>query len=272
MEKKNLRNCVGGILLLIAALVSIAMPMIRQLFIVLNADRQGLSSELLQSLWINTISTTIVTLITSSPAIVLAVFLALRKRGTALVVTSIIALVATIFNTGLTLLGCIINSTMILFHLPIMILVDALFLILVVNTSKEPYGGFAKLWFLPGTIYCVYMVVYVIYIFLYNRSFYPGIGAAELLTIVAPALLGNLPALLLRGAGYFLASHWLSNPYKKGYQPQQAQPQYQQYQQPAQPQYDEQTMQALNYYKWQYESGAITWEQYNAAIQPYIQK
>ena len=33
---------------------------------------------------------------------------------------------------------------------------------------------------------------------------------------------------------------------------------------------DEQTMQALNYYKWQYESGAITWEQYNAAIQPYL--
>ena len=40
--------------------------------------------------------------------------------------------------------------------------------------------------------------------------------------------------------------------------------------QPQQPQYDEQTMQALNYYKWQYESGAITWEQYNAAIQPYL--
>jgi hypothetical protein len=29
-------------------------------------------------------------------------------------------------------------------------------------------------------------------------------------------------------------------------------------------------MQALNYYKWQYESGAITMEQYNAAIQPYL--
>ena len=71
-------------------------------------------------------------------------------------------------------------------------------------------------------------------------------------------VIGSLPTYSLYTIGFFLAGHWLANPYKKGYQPQ--------------PQYDAQTMQALNYYKWQYDSGAITWEQYNAAIQPYLHK
>ena len=269
MNKQNYRTCIGGILFLIAALVSVATPMINHLIIALNADKYGLPAEILQSLRTDAISSTIITLVNSIPSVVLAVFLLLRKRDKSLVVISIIALVVTALNAGLTLLGTIIifisgTTSRLPFYMLFMIPVDALFLILVLNTSKEPYGRFAKLWFLPGAAFCVYIFANVIYIFLYNRSLNPGIDATALLGIVAGVLLRNMPAAFLRCAGYFLAGHWLVNPYKKGYQSQQ-QAQYQ-------PQYDEQTMQALNYYKWQYESGAITWEQYNAAIQPYLHK
>ena len=289
MEKKNLRTCVGGILFLIAAILSTAAPMINHAIITMNTNKHVFPADVLQSMLTTVITTTITTLVFSIPSIILAIFLMMKKNGTPLVVISVIMLVGTVFSTGITLLGRIISSiagytTPINFHMLVIILVDILFLILVINTRKEPRGRFAKLWFLPGVAYCGYVVVYVIYTFLYNSSMNPGIDTAILLGIVSGVLLQNMPAILLRGAGYFLAGHWLSNPYKKGYQPQQqyaqpqyAQPQYaaqyqqpQQYQpygQPQQPQYDEQTTQALNYYKWQYESGAITWEQYNACVQ-----
>ena len=129
----------------------------------------------------------------------------------------------------------------------------------VVSVNPQPHG-FKKLWFLPGVCYGLYAVSAVIFSASSTLSLSVSTGMlwdiGTTISMIASSVISTLPVSALYTAGYFLAGKWLVNPYKKGYQPQ--------------PQYDEQTMQALNYYKWQYESGAITWEQYNAAIQPYM--
>ena len=292
MNKNNYRNCVGGILLLAAGIFSI-LAQIFAFYITSISFGGSLPAELSATYAQNLIRETVYAL----PLIVLGVTLLMKKSGIITIILSGILMVLnliTLINNLIVLssmsadMAIYVNWIGTVFS----VLTYASLLVLSIGTLNPQPNALKKLWFLPGICYAIYTIAVVIYV---TKTAVPANNlywdpAAKIATIV-----GALPIPAMHTAGFFLSGHWLANPYKKGYQPQQVQPQYQQpqyqqpqyqqyqyqqyqyqqyqyqqYQQPAQPQYDEQTMQALNYYKWQYESGAITWEQYNAAIQPYL--
>ena len=280
MNKNNYRTCVGGILLLAAGILSILSMLFAYVATTLTYGG-SMPAELSSAYIQNLIRGTIYAL----PLIALGVTLLTKKSGIITIILSGILMVMNFITliSNLIALSSLSAEMAIYINWPgtvFTILTYASLLVLAIGTLNPQPNMLKKLWFLPGICYAIYTITAVIFSI---KTVVPtnslNVDAAFKIATIVGAVIGALPTPALQTAGFFLTGHWLANPYKKGYQPQQAQPQYQyqqpqyqQYQQPAQPQYDEQTMQALNYYKWQYESGAITWEQYNAAIQPYIQK
>ena len=288
MEKKNLRTCVGGILLLAGTIANIVIPILTSLITLATmANNPYFDSGIyMQSVLGNAGSG----LLYSLPIIALSIVLLLKLKGIPVIVCSALAAVVNLVNIILVTitsknLGYPVDQTVKYFILAANVLMAAVAVIPLIPNLK----GLKKLWFLPGAVYALGAVIYTVQL-IKNTLVTGGLsgGTAYMAGFAIGAILGILiiviPTYGLTTAGYFLAGKWIVNPYKKGYQPQQqyaqpqyAQPQYaaqyqqpQQYQpygQPQQPQYDEQTTQALNYYKWQYESGAITWEQYNACVQ-----
>lgn len=259
MEKQNYRLCVGGILLLAAGIISIVIQLIS--FAITVISYGGSLSNDIASLYIQNLITTIVT---NLPIVVLGVVLLLKKRGVILAILSgillvfnIVSLVSSIFanirlddiTISMNWLGAVFSAFAFI----------SLFVLSIVSVNPQP-NSLKKLWFLPGVCYGLYAISNIVFTITYTLSASGSyLDPSYIIGFVVGTIIGSLPVYGLYTAGYFMTSHWIANPYKKGYQPQQAQPQY-----------DEQTMQALNYYKWQYESGAISWEQYNAAIQPYL--
>lgn len=281
MNKQNYRTCIGGVLILAAGILGIIIQLFT--FVTTSLTYGGSMPAGLASIYIQNLITTV---LTNLPVIALGVMLLLKKRGIIITILSGVMLALSLFSLvsriiSISLLDSSVTITTNWAGFVFTILTYAGLLVLsIVSMNLQP-NIFKKLWFLPGVCYALYAITSMITTI--SSSLAASGGYMEpgfMIGFIIGTIIGSLPTYGLYTAGYFLAGHWLANPYKKGYQPQQAQPQqpqyqyqqYQQYQQPAQPQYDEQTMQALNYYKWQYESGAITWEQYNAAIQPYLHK
>ena len=276
MNKQNYRTCIGGILILAAGVLSI----ISQLFAFVTTllTYSGSMPAALSAAYIQNLITTV---LTNLPVIALGVMLLLKKRGIIITILSgvmlalnFIALISRII--AIFKLDPSVTVTTNWAGFVFIILTYAGLLVLSIVSMNPQPNLFKKLWFLPGVCYALYAITSMITTISSNLAASAGyMEPGYMIGFIIGLVIGSLPTYSLYTIGYFLAGHWLANPYKKGYQPQQQaqyQPQYQQYQQPVQPQYDEQTMQALNYYKWQYESGAITWEQYNAAIQPYLHK
>ena len=276
MNKQNYRTCIGGILILAAGVLSI----ISQLFAFVTTllTYSGSMPAALSAAYIQNLITTV---LTNLPVIALGVMLLLKKRGIIITILSgvmlalnFIALISRII--AIFKLDPSVTITTNWAGFVFIILTYAGLLVLSIVSMNPQPNLFKKLWFLPGVCYALYAITSMITTI--SSSLAASAGYMEpgfKIGFIIGLIIGSLPTYGLYTVGYFLTGHWLANPYKKGYQPQQQaqyQPQYQQYQQPVQPQYDEQTMQALNYYKWQYDSGAITWEQYNAAIQPYLHK
>ena len=275
MNKQNYRTCIGGILILAAGVLSI----ISQLFAFVTTllTYSGSMPAALSAAYIQNLITTV---LTNLPVIALGVMLLLKKRGIIITILSGVMLALSVFS--------LISRIIAIFKLDPSVTVTTnwagfvftiltyagLLVLSIVSMNPQP-NVFKKLWFLPGICYALYAITSMITTI--SSSLAASAGYMEpgfKIGFIIGLIIGSLPTYGLYTVGYFLTGHWLANPYKKGYQPhyqQYQQPQYQ-YQQPAQPQYDEQTMQALNYYKWQYDSGAITWEQYQAAIQPYLHK
>lgn len=259
MNKNNYRTCIGGILLLAAGIISIVIQLIS--FAITVISYGGSLSNDIASLYIQNLITTIVT---NLPIVVLGVVLLLKKRGVITVLCSImLALNLLTLLSGILSIGdpdAAKGTLASWLKLIFTTLTNATLVALsVVSVNPQP-NSLKKLWFLPGVCYGLYAIsniVFTINVTLSASGSY--LDPSYIIGFVIGTIIGSLPVYGLYTAGYFMTGHWLANPYKKGYQPQQAQPQY-----------DEQTMQVLNYYKWQYESGAISWEQYNAAIQPYL--
>lgn len=230
MDKKNYRFCVGGLMLLIATIWDILLPLINVL--INSIIYSGMGSHL------NTMLTTAITgvignVITYAPFLILTIFLLLKKRGTPIMVMSIITLVIEVLGAALGLLGTLAASSVsdasytINFASYVVILVHALFLALSVSTRKPQTGSFGKLWFLPGIAYCVHIVAYIVYLFVYWSNLINDVFMKNLLLTVGGVLLAHIPGMVLHCIGYFLAGKWLANPYKKGFTP--APPQYPQY-------------------------------------------
>ena len=259
MEKQNYRPCIGGILLLAAVALSIVSVLFSYLgtIVIISSVPSG---------YITAMVTTLVTkVLTSLPVILLGVMLMLKMRG--LIITILSGIMMAL--SGISFVSTIISITKVetatfsnvnWFGNFILIACYATLLLLSITTTTPQPNGFKKLWFLPGVCYGLYAVSAVIFSASSTLSLSVSTGMlwdiGTTISMIASSVISTLPVPALYTAGYFLTGKWLANPYKKGYQPQ--------------PRYDEQTMQALNYYKWQYESGAITMEQYNAAIQPYL--
>lgn len=236
MDKKNYRFCAGGLMLLIAAILDILFPLIN---VMINVIRFPGVQDYIDMQLTNAITTVIGNVIAYAPFVILTIFLLLKKRGTAIMVMSIITLVVSVLSTGLILVSTFAASVTgnatytINFASPVMILVYALFLALSVSTRKAQNGSFAKAWFLPGIAYCVYIVVYIAYLFVFWSSLMNGLDMMDVLTAIGGALLSHIPTTTLYCIGYFLAGHWLANPWKKGCAP--VPPQYQPYSQPQYP-------------------------------------
>ena len=257
MEKQNYRPCVGGALILGAVALSIVSVLFSYLgtIVIISSVPSG---------YITAMVTTLVTkVLTSLPVILLGMMLILKMRG--LIITILSGIMMAL--SGISFVSTIISITKVetatfsnvnWFGNFILIACYATLLVLSITTRSPQPNGFNKLWFLPGAFYGLYAVSVVFFSISNTLSsagmMYMDVGT-KIATIIG-TVIGAAANPALYTAGYFLTGKWLANPYKKGYQPQ--------------PQYDAQTMQALNYYKWQYESGAITMEQYNAAIQPYL--
>ena len=259
MNKQNYRPCVGGALILGAVALSIVSVLFSYLgtIVIISSVPSG---------YITAMVTTLVTkVLTSLPVILLGVMLLLKMRG--LIITILSGIMMAL--SGISFVSTIISITKVetatfsnvnWFGNFILIACYTTLLLLSITTTTPQPNGFKKLWFLPGVCYGLYTVSAVIFSASSTLSLSVSTGMlwdiGTTISMIASSVISTLPVSALYTAGYFFAGKWLVNPYKKGYQPQ--------------PRYDEQTMQALNYYKWQYESGAITMEQYNAAIQPYL--
>ena len=258
MEKQNYRPCVGGILILVAATLGTLTFLLNY---IITCLRMG---DAVPSGYITVMLTNLVRrLLTSLPVILMAVMLIRKKRGVIITVLSGIMMAMSEISFVTTLIyisqiGVATLQNVNWFGDVILIACYTTLLVLSITTRSPQPNGFTKLWFLPGAFYGLYAVSVVFFSISNTLSsagmMYMDVGT-KIATIIG-TVIGAAANPALYTAGYFLTGKWLANPYKKGYQPQ--------------PRYDEQTMQALNYYKWQYESGAITWEQYNAAIQPYL--
>ena len=286
MEKKNLRTCVGGILILAGTAASIVIPLLTGLITIASmADNAYFDSGMYMQ---STLSNAVTNLLYSLPVIALGVVLLLKLKGIPVLVCSALAAVVNLVNIILATiaskeLGYTVDQTTKYFILGANVLMTAVAVIpLVPGITK-----LKSLWFLPGAAYAVGAVIYAVQL-VKTTLVTSGMGldsayaAGFAIGAIFGVILVVIPTYGLMTAAYFLAGKWIVNPYKKGYQPQpqyaqyqqpQQYPQYQQpYTQPQQPQYDEQTTQALNYYKWQYETGAITWEQYNASVQQLLRR
>ena len=271
MNKLNYRTCIGGILILAAGILGIIIQLFT--FVTTSLAYGGSMPAELTSIYIQNLITTV---LTNLPVIALGVMLLLKKRGIIITILSGIMLALSVFSLisriiAISQLSSSASITTNWLGFVFTILTYAgLTVLSIVSMNPQP-NVFKKLWFLPGICYGVYSITGMVSIISSTLATSDGyLQSTYLIGFIIGTIIGALPSYALYTVGYLLAGQWIANPYKKGYQPQPQQAQYQQYQQPAQPQYDEQTMQALNYYKWQYESGAITWEQYNAAIQPYL--
>lgn len=271
MNKNNYRTCIGGILILAAGILGIISQLFT--FVTTSLAYGGSMPAELTSIYVQNLITAV---LTNLPVIALGVVLLLKKHGILITILSGIMLALSFY----TLISRIIvvsrldsSSTITINWLGFVftILTYAGLMVLSIVCMNPQPNFIKKLWFLPGVCYGVYAITNIATTISYTLATSGGyLETGFQIGFIIGIIIGALPTSGLYTVGYLLAGQWLVNPYKKGYQPQQTQ--YQQYQQPVQPQYDEQTMQALNYYKWQYESGAITWEQYNAAIQPYLHK
>lgn len=279
MNKNNYRTCVGGILILAGTIARILFSLLTSLIMLVTMkDNPYFDSAVhIQGMLMTAGSSFLHAL----PVIALSIVLMIKCTGIPVVVCSGLAaleklLTIIISSINAKTLGYELNQAENCCILAVYVLMTVVAIIPLIPRMKN----LKSLWFLPGAAYSLTSVIYMIQtikgaLAQSSVSLTSGYGIGFIIGTILGAIIFLAPTYGLPTAGFFLAGKWIVNPYKKGYQPQSQQAQYQQYQQyqqPAQPQYDEQTMQALNYYKWQYESGAITWEQYNAAIQPYIQK
>lgn len=295
MEKQKYRSCVGGILLLAAGVLGILSQVFT--FVTSALSFGGSVPPELISAYTTTLITTV---INSLPVILLGVMLMIKKRGIIITILSGIMLVLNLISLvsiiiTITQLDAATAANINWLNRVFSALTYAALLVLSIGAMNPKPNALNKLWFLPGVCYGLCAITSIIFtinntLSISGEYMEPGFKVG----FIIGTILGSLPLNGLYTAGYFLTGHWLANPYKKGYQPQYQQYQYQQpqyqqaqyqqaqyqqyqpqntqYQQYQQPQYDEQTMQALNYYKWQYESGAITWEQYNASVQQYLNR
>ena len=276
MNKNNYRNCVGGILILAGTIARILFSLLTSLItLVTMKDNPYFDSAMhIQGMLMTAGSAFLHAL----PVIALSIVLMIKLKGIPVVVCSGLAAIEKLLTIIISSInaktyGYELNQAENCCILAVYVLMTVVAIIPLVPSMKK----LKFLWFLPGAAYSLASVIYMIQtikgaLAQSSVSLTGGYGIAFIIGTILGAIIILTPTYGLPTAGFFLAGKWIVNPYKKGYQPQPQQAQYQQYQQPAQPQYDEQTMQALNYYKWQYESGAITWEQYNAAIQPYLHK
>ena len=253
MEKQNYRSCVGGVLILAACVITLLGSV---LTLVLTIVQFGSTSHLGQIITANLI-TLGTNLLFSAPTIVMSILLMMKKWGTPVTVTAFIATAFQLISFVVMLINSFATgvSTNWLQNILCIAAFAMLAVLSLMATNPQP-NVFKKLWFLPGLFYGLFAILTIVSQIKFNLSLIDDPFGAAGIGYLVGLVIGMVPKFALYSVGMLLAGQWIANPYKKGYQPQ--------------PRYDEQTMQALNYYKWQYESGAITWEQYNAAIQPYL--
>jgi hypothetical protein len=253
MNKQNYRTCIGGILILAACIITI----MGSLFSMLLTFVQFGSTSHIGPIIVSNLITLGTNLLFNAPVIVMCVMMMMKKWGAPITVTAFIAAAFSLISFVLTLISNLKagGSVNWLQNLLCIAAFAALAVLSLMAANPQPHV-FKKLWFLPGVLYGIFCILSIVNQIKFNLSLGVDYVTAAGIGYLVGLVIGMVPKFALYTVGMVLAGQWIANPYKKGYQPQ--------------PQYDEQTMQALNYYKWQYESGAITWEQYNAAIQPYM--
>ena len=253
MNKQNYRTCVGGILILAACIITI----MGSLFSMLLAFVQFGSTPYLGQMIASNLITLGTNLLFNAPVIVMCVMLMMKKWGTPITVTAFISAAFNLIAFVITLISNLRagGSVNWLQNLLCIAAFATLAVLSLIAANPQP-NVFKKLWFLPGALYGIFSILSIVNQIKFNLSLGVDYVTAAGIGYLVGLVIGMVPKFALYTVGMVLAGQWIANPYKKGCQPQ--------------PQYDAQTMQALNYYKWQYDSGAITWEQYQASIQPYL--
>lgn len=224
-DKSNYRPCAGAVLTLIAAIINFLRPLVNQIITIRTYSENYGMDQALQLLLPNLLMILISGLFAALPIVFFSVVLIRKNRstitvvsaaimaGTALLSTGALLILQTIMNAYSTLPTSIFNVSAI----PLLVCY-VLLMILCVSVNRPQPGSFAKLWFLPGAAYIVYVPVYLGQIISNQFSLYPDSFQPDstfIVSILVTTLLSNLPILALYCVGYFLIGKWLANPFRR---------------------------------------------------------
>lgn len=223
-NKSNYRPCAGGVLILIAAIINFLRPIISSIVTIQTYASSYGMDRALSVLLPNLLVSVIGGLLAAIPIVFFAIVLIRKNRGTITVVASVIlAILSALSNGGLFAMQAIAEASgvgaTVMFQSSGLILLACYILmtVLCVSVNRPQPGGFAKLWYLPGVVYCVYAVAYLWQMIGNNITAYSGIlydTTTFLSVAVISPLLSQLPTLILYAVGYFLAGKWLANPFR----------------------------------------------------------
>lgn len=253
MNKNNTKFCIGGLLLVIFAALSMVVTPARLLIASLDYVQWAFESGNAGEIWKMLGNNLIAMVVNNLPLLILGIVLLIRKPGLpTTIVAGIGALLWLITAIGQFSLPGFESPFLRFIYNLLYALVFASLVLLSLPYVTRNMDGMKKFWFLPGVLYIAYAVMGMITAFVATTS--AGYGVVMAITSGISGLFGDA----LVAVAFFLAGRWMGNPWK-------AQPAYGArpgYAAPAAPAQNSDPKAQMAYYDQLYRNGQITEQAY----------